>query len=152
MLCIYKNEINTMYRIEIKTQDIAVYRLAFVCASVVCLFALTAASFAATDPTDANDTYVDSVYSWGIWELDLEPASGPQAPATNAINDRSRRLQFRPNDNAAYMTNSVAVPSLSTITPEPSVPVIPSLPTTPLSPAGPPGFTSGPPTTADPRK
>lgn len=138
-----------MYRIEIKTQDIAVYRLAFVCASVVCLFALTAAAFAATDPADSDDAYVDSVYSWGIWELDLEPASGPQASANNAMNDRSRRLQFRPNDNAAYMTQSITIPLVTTITPKPPTPLKPSLP------AGPPVFSGAPsgaaPGTGDPR-
>lgn len=137
MLYIYKNEINTMYRIEIKTQNISVYRFAFVCSSVVCLFALTAAAFAATDPADANDAYVDSVYSWGIWELDLEPASGPQAPANNAMNDRSRRLQFRPNDNAAYITNSLAVPSVSTNSPTPNIPAATPVIPTPTIPSVP---------------
>lgn len=119
-----------MHKIEIKIQDISIYRLAFVCMSVVCLFALTAAAFAATDPTDANDAYVDSVYSWGIWELDLEPASGPEVPASNAINDRSRKLLFRPNDNAAFVN-----PSIPVATPTP--PLLPPTPVVGASGSGP---------------
>lgn len=109
-----------MARTETKAQNMSIYRLAFVCMSAACLFALTAAAFATTDSTDARDAYVDSVYSWGIWELGLESASGPQLPANNAIKDRSRNLQFRPNDNAAYMTQSVAVPNVPPVIPPPT--------------------------------
>ena len=123
----------------LKIQNNSIYSLAFVCAAIACQFTLTAATFAATD---TENVYTDSVYSWGIWELGLEPASGPQAPASKAMNDRSRQLLFRPNDNAAYITQSIPVPPISTITPQPILPPIP---------VGPPGFTSGVPTTADPR-
>jgi hypothetical protein len=144
-----------MYPIETKQQDTSVFRLAFVGISVVCLFFLTSIACAATDSTDKDGGYVDSVYSWGTWELDLEPASGPQLPANNAINDRSRKLQFRPNDNAAYITQSVPVPPISVITAPPPIPmpVIPAtpIPVIPPTPIGPPGFTSGAPTTFDPR-
>ena len=108
-----------MHPIESKIRIKAMYRLAFVYMTAVCLHALTAAAFAATD---VEGTYIDSVYSWGIWELELEPASGPQVSANNAINDRSRRLQFRPNDNAAYITQSIPVPPITTITPPPPAP------------------------------
>jgi hypothetical protein len=114
--------------------------------SVFFLFALSATAFAATDPTAKNDEYVDSVYSWGIWELGIEPAAGPRAPANRALNNRARNLQFRPNDNAAYKIDSVPVPTVTTLAPPP-----PPAPVVPAVPAGPPGFRSGPPTTADPR-
>jgi len=108
-----------MYPIETKLRNKTIYKLAFVYMTATFLHVLTAAAFAATD---VESTYIDSVYSWGIWELGLEPASGPQVSANNAINDRSRRLQFRPNDNAAYITQSIAVPPISTITPPPPAP------------------------------
>lgn len=131
-----------MCPINSKIRDTAVYRLAFVYMTAVCLHALASAAFAATG---VEDEYIDSVYSWGIWELELEPASGPLVSANNAINDRSRRLQFRPNDNAAYMTLSVPVPLITIVNPPPPVPVAPTIS------VGPPGFTSGSPTTMDPR-
>lgn len=139
-----------MYQIETKKLVTAVHRLAIVCLSVAGLFALTATVATAADTTGADtrvpeDIYVDSVYSWGSWELGLEPASGPTLPENNAMNDRSRKLQFRPNDNAAYTTQSVPIPPVSIITPLPPKPALPP------KPIPPPGFTGGAPTTADPR-
>lgn len=135
-----------MYEIETTTQNTSVYRFACLCMSVICLLAFTAAVYANTD----TETYVDSVYSWGIWELGLEPASGPVPAAGNAMNDRSRSLKFRPNDNAAYTIQSIPVPQAVTIAPPPPLPVA-QPPVPPPMPVGPPGFSSGPPTTADPR-
>jgi hypothetical protein len=94
---------------------------------------MASTALAATDPSANNEEeYVDSVYSWGIWELDIEPAAGPRAPANTALNNRALKLKFRPNDNAAYIIDSVAVP-VAPITPPPPVPVtppvIPSIPT-----------------------
>ena len=93
--------------------------LALVCVAVASLSTLTTAAFATAD---TEDTYIDSVYSWGIWELGLEPASGPQVSANNVMNDRSRQLLFRPNDNAAYTPKSIPV--------QPVQPPLPSPPTT----------------------
>jgi len=113
-----------MYQIETNTQALAAVRLAIICTTIACLLMLTATAVASTDSTAGEDAYVDSVYSWGIWELGLEPASGPQTPANNAINDRSSRLQFRPNDNAAYISQSVAVPPITIVTPPPLPPAL----------------------------
>ncbi len=96
------------------------YRLALVCTAAACLFTLTTAALGSTDN---EDVYTDSVYSWGIWELGLEPASGPEVPATNAMNDRSRQLQFRPNDNAAYIAQSVPVTPVPPVQPPTPTPV-----------------------------
>jgi hypothetical protein len=79
---------------------------------------LTTSAFAVTDSEDA---YIDNVYSWGIWELGLEPASGPQGSDNSVIKDRSRRLQFRPNDNAAYIPQRIP---LTPVQPPPPTPVI----------------------------
>lgn len=135
-----------MYPIETTTQNTSVHRFACICISVICLLAFTAAAYANTD-TEAD---VDSVYSWGIWELGLEPASGPVPAAGKAMNDRSRRLKFRPNDNAAYTIQSIPVPQTVTIAPPSPIPVAQPSATPPM-PLAPPGFSSGPATTTDPR-
>ncbi len=144
-----------MHRTETKTRNGAVLRRGFTRLSVLWLVMMSAGAQATTD--SANAGFVDSVYSWGTWELGLDPASGPDAPSGNALNDRSRSLKFRPNENAAYMVRSV--PVAPAITLAPTVPTSPSGPSTPLTPVtpppmpiGPPGFSSGPATTADPRR
>ena len=133
-----------MCQIEINTQSEAAVRLAIICTTIACLLMLTANVAASTDSTAGADAYVDSVYSWGIWELGLEPASGPQASANHAINDRSRRVQFRPNDNAAYTTLSVPVSTVTTIAPPPPVPVAPPKPIPVPVPVAPPVPVIGP--------
>lgn len=134
-----------MYQTVAKTQNESASRRTLARLSVACLFAITAVAHATND--GANEVFVDSVYSWGIWELGLEPESGPEPPSGNALNDRSRSLKFRPNDNAAYMVQSIPL--------APAVSVAPSVPSTPLTPTpmpiGPPGFSAGAATTADPR-
>ncbi|UCB55156.1 MAG: hypothetical protein JSW45_01040 [Thiotrichales bacterium] len=92
-----------------------------------------------TEQGAAEMAYVDSVYSWGIWELGLEPASGPQPPGNTTMNDRSGKLQFRPNDNAAFIVQSIPVPS--TIArpqrPQPSPPSTPTaVPVPVIGPGG----------------
>ena len=128
MLVINRNEINTTYQMTPKIQNNSIYRSALVCTAAACLFMLVTTAFAATND---EGTYIDSVYSWGIWELGLEPASGPQVSANNAMNDRSRRVLFRPNDNAAYLSQSIPVPPVTNAPAPPVMPVptIPSVPT-----------------------
>ena len=127
-----------MCQIEINTQSEAAVRLAIICTTIACLLMLTANVAASTDSTAGEDAYVDSVYSWGIWELGFEPATGPQMPANSAIKDRSRRLQFRPNDNAAYTTLSVPFSNVTTLAPPPPVPVAPPKPIPVSVPVAPP--------------
>ena len=133
-----------MCQIEINTQSEAAVRLAIICTTIACLLMLAANAAASTDSTEDEDAYVDSVYSWGIWELGLEPASGPQMPANSAIKDRSRRLQFRPNDNAAYTTLSAPVSTATTIASPPPVPVAPPKPMPVPVPVAPPVPVIGP--------
>jgi len=133
-----------MCQIEINTQSEAAVRLALICTTIACLLMLTANVAASTDSTAGEDAYVDSVYSWGIWELGLEPASGPHTPANNAIKDRSRRLQFRPNDNAAYTTQSAPVSTVTTIAPPSPAPVVTPKPIPVPVPVAPPVPVIGP--------
>ena len=134
-----------MYQIETNAQYETAARLAVICTTIVCLLMLTATAVASTDSTTGEDAYVDSVYSWGIWELGLEPASGPNTSADNAIKDRSRRLQFRPNDNAAYKRQSAPVRPITIISP-PTLPAAPT-PVVGISGIGPvlPGMVPNPP-------
>lgn len=77
---------------------------------------------AANQDTHANNTYVDSVYQWGSWELGLEPAAGgPITPPNNALNNRPANVRFRPNDNSVFGSNNrgLANPVVST-TPAPT--------------------------------
>lgn len=54
----------------------------------------------------ATDKYVDSMHSWGSWELGIEPAAGgPAALPNNAINNRPAKVHFRPGDNTVYSLN-----------------------------------------------
>jgi len=125
-----------MHQTETRIQHDLIYRLAFACLSIACLYALTTTAFAATESTDANSAHFDSVYSWGVWESGLEPAAGQQASVNRALDTRTSNPQFRPNDNAAYMTQSIPVPPVITISQSPPVPVRPPLPV-PVQPPAP---------------
>jgi hypothetical protein len=122
VLCLIQIEIKMMYQTETKSQYRFYSSWIFTYLSAIFLFALSATVFAATDSSAKSDEYVDSVYSWGIWELGIEPAAGPQAPANRALNNRARSLQFRPNDNAAFKIESVAIPAGAPVNPPPSIP------------------------------
>jgi hypothetical protein len=70
------------------------FRLALLGASLLVLPGLAAA-------TDS----IDNVYSWGSWELGVEPAAGGPVPVTNRpLNVSQKNLQFRPNQNSAFTT------------------------------------------------
>ena len=114
---ISKNEINTMLTIEIKTQQKSVNRLTLACIGLGCLFAAMSAVHAAAETDESPQGPTDSVYSWGRWELGLEPASGVETPADTTLSDRSRQLQFRPNDNATYIPTRIPLGTGTPTTP-----------------------------------
>lgn len=106
--------------------------------------ALTATSAAATNENieqDYNKTstvYVDSVFQWGAWELDIEPAAGGlQAQTTQALTARDSKVRLRTNSMSA-----LAPQRPKTVTPPPApLPVAPPMPVpvpvptiTPISP------------------
>ena len=75
---------------------------------VTASLALTATSAAATnenieqDYTKTSTVYVDSVFQWGAWELDIEPAAGGlQAQTTQALNARDSKVRLRTNSMSA---------------------------------------------------
>ena len=132
-----QNEINTMYRIETERQPGLIFRLIFICLSAVCQYSVTTAALAVPESTGNGSAYIDSVYSWGAWALEIEPVAGPRAPVNRAINNRSTQLQFRPNDNAAYTSKSIPIPAVTIMSPPPPPPVRPAAPVRPPAPAVP---------------
>ena len=127
-----------MYRIVTKVKTGPVLRLALICVTVAGLLISMTDANSKTGSSADEAAYVDSVYSWGSWELGLQPAPGPQTPGSGAMNDRSRQLQFRPNDNATYMVQSVPIPSATAIPqpPLPSNPVSTPVPVPVIGPSG----------------
>lgn len=112
-----------MAKIETKTKQKSVNRLTLACISLGCLFATTSAVHAAGETDELPQDPIDSVYSWGPWELGLEPASGVATPADTTLSDRSRQLQFRPNDNAAYVPRSIPLGTGTPATPPAPAPI-----------------------------
>jgi len=97
------------------------------------LMAVTSVSVAEDD----NVAYVDSVFKWGAWELDIEPAAGGISPPTpRALNARGAKITLRTNSIAA-LAPSAPVPGGGT----PSNPIVPGTPVPPpvipIPPTGP---------------
>ena len=104
---------------------------------------LTTTSVAAMNNNTAQDynasstAYVDSVFQWGAWELDIEPAAGGLQPqTTQVLNARDPKVRLRTNSMSA-----LAPPQRpKSITPPSSpIPIAPPLPIpvptiTPISP------------------
>lgn len=106
-----------------------------------CISAATADNALADEAT----AYIDSVNSWGTWELGIEPAAGPRAVSSHVMTVRSADVQFRPNDNAAYRPNAVTLNENMPISGNPPGPIAPIPPGTAQSERG-----AAPPT-GDPR-
>ena len=121
--------------------------------AAVCLMLAGAAAYADTTSSDdkSASTYVDSVNGWGTWELGIEPAAGPQTVNTQIMTVRQSNVQFRPNDNAAYIPNRQEVNQPSPNNPPAPIPndPTPPVPTPVIGPGGsgavPPGMTPSPP-------
>ena len=84
------------------------------------------------------DDFSDSVYSWGSWELDIEPAAGGPIPAANRpIRVKLQNMQFRPNDNNRFTSPSDMMVAGDNPVPPPIPPTAP--PVTTGTPGAPPG-------------
>jgi len=83
----------------------------------------------ADEATDTEVAYVDSVTSWGAWELDIEPAAGGITPAsTGALNARNSKVALRTNSIAALAPpNSPVIPTPPTPVPPIVTPQIPTV-------------------------
>lgn len=101
-----------------------------------CLGIAATVNTAAADSNPEQQAYVDSVHSWGSWELGIEPAAGPQAPPPQTLNYQHSNIQFRPNDNASFRVQAEEV-TVTNIDPPPPMPVVPSPAPTPVVDATP---------------
>lgn len=120
-----------MSKKQIKSNSVAGPLTSLLFISLVTAFSSTAV--AATNSETAS--YVDSVFSWGPWELDIEPAAGGiQVPATGPLNARDAKLKLRPNSITALAPPTTPAPVIiNTIPVPPTPPVIdrgPPAPTT----------------------
>ena len=83
-------------------------------------------TFAADQSTGGSVAYVDSIHSWGAWELDLEPAAGGVMPrGTQPLQPRDTRVQLRTN-------------SFSGLGPSVTIAERPATPVNPVNPVPPP--------------
>lgn len=108
-------------------------------------FMLCLSAYTLQASADENPAYVDSVHSWGSWDLGLEPAAGgPVIPPKTVINVKTHDMQFRPNDNARFASNAKPMVTAGT-NPAPAPVSAPTGPATmtPLAP-GVPAPTGGP--------
>lgn len=89
-------------------------------------------SDASTDGASQNEqAYTDSVFGWGAWELDVEPAAGGAATGgSSPILPRNARVVVRTNS-----TSAVAPKPPATVPPLPELPVAPTPPPTPSVPS-----------------
>lgn len=102
---------------------------------------LTIVLATASVTASASADFVDSVHSWGTWELGLEPAAGaPAVPAGRTIRVQQRNVQFRPNENSAFTrtvnvsSSGPSAPPAPVLPPSPSGPITPGTPVTTGSP------------------
>jgi len=78
-------------------------------------------------PVQANAMDNESVYAWGKWAQNIQPAAGPVAAVTPSPVTQPT-VNFRPNENTAF----TRVASAAVITP--SVVITPAPPVTPEAP------------------
>jgi len=73
----------------------------------------------------------DSVYAWGAWSQNIQPAAGPVASVTPAAIAQPN-VNFRPNENAAFARVAQIIPATPavTITVDPSQ--LPGIVSTPV--------------------
>jgi len=90
-------------------------------------------------PSYAMAADTDSVYTWGAWAQNIQPAAGPIARVTPAPVIQPK-VDFRPNENQAFTRTAsvvVSVPAPAVIPEAPQLPNIIIVPSdTPSSPIG----------------
>ena len=73
-------------------------------------------------PFSATAADKDSVYAWGAWSQNLQPAAGPVARVAPAPVVQPK-INFRPNENQAFAR--VVTPAVSTTVVTPPTPTVP---------------------------
>ncbi len=79
-----------------------------------------------------NTAYVDSVYSWGPWGLDVEPAAGGIHPSVRPLIARTAKIRLRTDSTAAIAPVAPGKPPV--VTPPPTNTAPPSINTRPYQP------------------
>lgn len=74
----------------------------------------------------------DSVYAWGAWSQNIQPAAGPRIEVTPAAVSQPQ-VNFRPNENAAFNRVANVPDTPAPVTPPPFTPP-PAAPVTPEQP------------------
>lgn len=100
-------------------------------------------AFALVLATQANAANKDSVYSWGAWTQNIQPAAGPALPVTPTAVTPTE-VNFRPNENSAFnraapveVVVTLPIPAPAVIPEAPQLPNIVIVPSsTPSSPIG----------------
>lgn len=79
---------------------------------------------------EEETAYVDSVKSWGAWELDIEPSASGLTPAsTGALNARNSKVTVRTNSFSALAP--IPAPPVAAAPVQPVIPAPPVVPVTP---------------------
>ena len=77
----------------------------------VVTLAYTTASIAETPDLNTSENYVDSITTWGAWELDIEPAAGGlKQPETQALKARDSKITVRTNSFSALAPQPTITP------------------------------------------
>lgn len=69
---------------------------------------VTLLALALAIPATVTAAEQDSVYTWGAWAQNIQPAAGPRTEVAPAAVSQPR-VNFRPNENAAF--NRAATPA-----------------------------------------
>lgn len=110
------------------------YLLSRLVLTVMTMLFATTSMAAWNNSTDTTPDYVDSVHSWGAWELDIEPAAGGlQSASAQVVNPRDSKVTLRINSVSA-LAPSAPVPS-NVVASTPTVPAVPAIPGGPGGPA-----------------
>ena len=80
-------------------------------------------------PIQANAMDSESVYTWGAWAQNIQPAAGPVATVTPSPVTQPT-VNFRPNENQAFTRVASNQPTLAVVV-TPAPPVIPTAPQLP---------------------
>jgi hypothetical protein len=74
-------------------------------------------AYAADEPADTT-AYVDSVHSWGAWELDIEPAAGGiSGPSSQPLMARNVRVSLNTFNTSSIQAPAIIEPPVPTVAP-----------------------------------
>jgi hypothetical protein len=87
----------------------------------------TLLALALTIPASVTAADKDSVYAWGAWSQNIQPAAGPRIEVAPAAVSQPQ-VNFRPNENAAFNRVASLPETPAPVTPPPVTPP-PAIPT-----------------------